>query len=163
MLPGIKVRELKKLPDERGMFCEIFRDDWRDFFEEDRIVQSNFSLTYPGMIRAWHRHSQGQVDNFVVLRGALKICAYDDRPDSRTRGELSEIVSSGEKLQIVQIPGYYWHGFKVLGNEPALLVYFVNRLYDYHRPDEERRPWDDLTILDPTTKRPFDWNRPPSR
>ena len=161
MLEGIRVRELKKVPDERGFFCETFREDWRDLFEEDRIVQSNFSLSYPGIVRAWHRHSRGQVDYFVVLRGALKICAYDDRSDSTTRGELSEIVSSGERLQMVRMPGYYWHGFKVLGNEPSLLVYFVNRLYDYQKPDEERRPWNDPNILDPKTKQAYDWNKPP--
>jgi dTDP-4-dehydrorhamnose 3,5-epimerase len=161
MLEGVRVRELKKVPDERGFFCETFREDWRDFFEKDRIVQSNFSLSYPGIVRAWHRHSRGQVDYFVVLRGALRICAYDDRPDSTTRAELSEIVSSGEKLQMVRMPGYYWHGFKVLGNESSLLVYFVNCLYDYQKPDEERRPWNDPNILDPKTKQAYDWNKPP--
>jgi dTDP-4-dehydrorhamnose 3,5-epimerase len=161
MLPGIKIRELNTHPDERGMFCELLRDDWKEFLEGERIVQSNFSLSYPGIIRAWHRHARGQTDNFVVLRGAMKICAYDDRPESGTRGELTEIVSTGEKLQVVRIPGIYWHGFKVLENDPALLVYYVNRLYDYEHPDEERRPWNDPKVIDPQTKQPYDWNRPP--
>jgi len=161
MLPGIVIRELKKMPDERGLFCEIFREDWLDLFANEKIVQSNFSYSYPGIIRAWHRHTRGQTDNFVVLRGAAKICAYDDASASKTRGEISEIVSSGEKLQIVKVPGHYWHGFKAIGNEPVMLVYFVNRLYDYDKPDEERRAWNDPTIVDPRTGKPFDWNKPP--
>lgn len=28
------------------------------------------------------------------------------------------------------------------GDERAMLVYFVNRLYEYENPDEVRRPWD---------------------
>ena len=163
MLPGIKVRELSTFPDERGMFCELLREDWEDFLEGERVVQSNFSLSYPGIIRAWHRHARGQIDNFVVLRGAMRICAYDDRPDSVTRGELTEIISTGEKLQVVRVPGFYWHGLKVLGNELAMSVYFVNRLYDYEHPDEERRPWDDPNVVDPRTKQPYDWNRPPHK
>lgn len=143
------------------MFCELVRDDWKDFLEGERIVQSSFSLSYPGIIRAWHRHARGQVDNFVVIRGAMKICAYDDRPDSATPLELTEIVSTGEKLQIVRVPGFYWHGLKALGNEPALLLYFVNRLYDYKNPDEERRAWNDPKVVDPRTKQAYDWNRPP--
>jgi len=135
MLPGIRIRELKKIPDERGFFCEIIREDWKELLEGDKIVQSNLSLSYPGIIRAWHRHLRGQVDYFVVLRGAMKICAYDDRLDSPTRGELSEIVSSAERPEIVRVPGFYWHGTKVLGNEPALLLYFTTRLYDYESPD----------------------------
>ena len=59
MLPGIRIQELKKLPDERGSFCELFRSDWGDLLEGDTIAQSNMSVSYPGIIRAWHRHSRG--------------------------------------------------------------------------------------------------------
>jgi dTDP-4-dehydrorhamnose 3,5-epimerase len=163
MLPGIGIRELTKIVDERGFFCEILREDWSEILEGEKIVQSNFSLSYPGVIRAWHRHARGQTDYFVVLRGALKICAFDDRRDSPTCGQLSEIVSSGEKLQIVRVPGFYWHGTKTIGDEPSLLVYFVTRLYDYQAPDEERRPWNDPAIIDPATKKPYDWNKQPSK
>jgi dTDP-4-dehydrorhamnose 3,5-epimerase len=54
------------------------------------------------------------------------------------------------ELKIVRIPGRYWHGFRVVGNEPCLLLYFVNKLYDYKVPDEERRPWNDPTIVPAT-------------
>jgi len=163
MLPGVKVYELKKIPDERGLFTELFRGDWREFTDGDQIVQVNLSISYPGMIRAWHRHRRGQVDYLVVLRGALKICAYDDREDSKTRGELDEIISSGEKLQVVRIPGHYWHGTKTVGDESSMLVYFTTKLYDYSNPDEERRPWNDSTIIDPKMGKPFDWNKPPHK
>ena len=127
--------------DECGFFTEIMRRDWKDIFEEE-VVQANFSISYPRMVRAWYRHLRGQVDCFVVLKGALKICAYDDETE-----ELDEIVSTRENLQVVRIPGHYWQGFKVVGDERAYLVYFVNRLYDYENPDEERRVWNDPTVM----------------
>jgi hypothetical protein len=68
-------------------------------------------------------------------------------------------VSIGEKYQVVRMPGKYWYRFKALGTEPSLLKYFVTRLFDYKLPDEERRPWDDTKVIDPTTKRPYDWNK----
>lgn len=144
MLPGIVIKPLKRFADERGFFTEIMRKDWKDVIQDD-IVQANMSLSYPGMVRAWHRHERGQVDHFLVIRGALKICAYDDESS-----ELDEVISAGENPQLVRIPGHYWHGFKVVGNEQATLIYFVNRLYDYSSPDEERRPWDDQTIIPET-------------
>ena len=49
------------------------------------------SVSYPGMVRAWHKHERGQVDHFLAVRGAMKICAYDDE----TR-ELDEIISAGD-------------------------------------------------------------------
>ncbi len=141
MLPGIVIKPLKRFADERGFFTEIMRTDWKDVIQ-DEIVQANMSISYPGMVRAWHRHERGQVDHFLVVKGALKICAYDDETK-----ELDEIISTGENLQLVRVHGHYWHGFKVVGNEPAILIYFVNRLYDYECPDEERRPWNDPEII----------------
>ena len=57
--------------DECGFFTEIMRRDWKDIFEEE-VVQANFSISYPGMVRARHRHLRGQVDCFVVLNGAKR-------------------------------------------------------------------------------------------
>jgi dTDP-4-dehydrorhamnose 3,5-epimerase len=159
MLPGIAIKSLKRFADERGFFTEIMRTDWSDVIK-DEIVQANMSFSYPGMVRAWHKHERGQVDYFLAIRGALKICAYDDETK-----ELDEVVSAGENPQIVRIPGHYWHGFRVVGNEPATLVYFVNRLYNYADPDEVRRPWNDPTIIpsiingkkDDRCDKPWDW------
>lgn len=167
MLEGIKIKVLKRKPDERGFFAELMRKDWKEILRRDEFMQVNLSITYPGIIRAWHRHSRGQVDYFIALRGALKICAYD--PESR---ELDEIVSTGQKPQIVRIPGEYWHGFKAIGNESVWLLYFTSNLYDYNHPDEERRPWNDPKIVpksingktdDPRVGKPWDWNYPPHR
>jgi dTDP-4-dehydrorhamnose 3,5-epimerase len=157
MLPGVKVLDLGKNVDERGFFGEIFRKDWREkILGNDEIVQANLSVSYPGIIRAWHRHNGGQIDYFLVLNGAIKICAYDE-----TRRELNQIITSSEKLQMIRIPGYYWHGFKNIGDRTCTVVYFVNRLYDYRNPDEERRPWNDPEIIDNNTQTSYDWNKPP--
>ncbi len=163
MLLGVKVHEIVKYIDERGFFAEIIRQDWKDLLDGDSVVQANLSLSYPGMIRAWHRHDRGQIDYFIVLRGSMKICVYDDKPASPTRGQLDEVIASGENLQVVRVPGHYWHGTKALGNRPSLTVYCVNRLYDAKNPDEERRAWNDPSIIDPRTSKPFDWNKLPHK
>lgn len=161
MLPGVKVQELRKNVDERGFFSEILRQDWNELLGEDTFVQANLSYSFPGTIRAWHRHNRGQVDYFIVLKGSIKVCAYDDKQSSPTHGQLDEIIASGDKLQVVRIPGGYWHGTKTLGHKASWTVYCVNRLYDVKNPDEERRPWNDPTIVNPKTSKPFDWNAPP--
>ena len=138
MLQGIETRALTKHADERGFFTELMRQDW---IANGSMQQCNFSITYPGVVRAWHRHVRKQTDHFVVLRGAIKLCAYDG-----TTSELSEIIMTGDVLEAVRIPGHYWHGFKALGDQRAYVVYFVNNLYEYASPDEERRPWNDPSI-----------------
>lgn len=162
-LPGVKTYDIPVFPDERGFFSEALRTDWNDLLADDDIAQANISYSYPGIIRAWHRHNRGQVDYFLVLKGGMKICAYDDREDSPTKGKFVEIVASEKKLQIVKIPGHYWHGTKTVSSSPSLTAYFVNRTYDYKDPDEERRDWNDSTILDSKTGNIFDWNAPPHK
>lgn len=167
MLEGIKIKALNRRQDERGSFTELMRKDWREILGENRFVQANLSITYPSVIRAWHRHLRGQVDYFIVLKGTLKICAYDQKSM-----ELDEIISTGQQPQVVRVPGKYWHGFKAIGNEAGRLLYFVNKLYNYEDPDEERRPWNDPKIVpksingrtdDPRVGKPWDWNYPPHR
>jgi len=158
MLEGVKIYELKKFPDERGFFSEILRQDWKDLLGDEWIAQANLSYSYPGIVRAWHRHLRGQVDYFIVVKGAMKICAYDEKTK-----QLDEIIASEHKLQVVRIPGQYWHGTKTVGNEPSLTIYFVTRLYDHKKPDEERRPWNDPTIIDPKTGQPYNWEKPPHK
>ncbi len=167
MLPGIRIKPLNRMPDERGSFTEIFRNDWKDLLEGGTVAQANHSVTYPGIIRAWHRHLRGQNDYFLTIKGSIKICGFDDET-----GELDEIVSSGQNLQLVRMPGHFWHGFKAVGDEPAFLIYFTTRLYNPKDPDEERRPWNDLTLVpksvngkkdDPRVGKPWDWNLPPHK
>ena len=167
MLAGITIKPIKRFPDERGFFAEVMRKDWKELFAEDTVAQANLSYTYPGTIRAWHRHLRGQNDYFLALRGMIKICAFDEKS-----GELNEIISSGLDLQVVRMPGNYWHGFKALGDEPALLLYFTTNLYDASNPDEERRAWDDPTLVpkkvngkkdDPRVGESWDWNYPPHK
>jgi len=164
-LNGVKTYEINLLPDERGFFAEAFRQDWKEFFEDEQITQANVSYSYPNVVRAWHKHLKGQIDHFLVLKGAMKICAYDE-----TTGKMAEVIASGEKPTVVRIPGKYLHGTKTVSSEPSLTVYFVNRLYDYKNPDEHRRPWNDQTIIpteingkknDPRVGKPWDWFRVP--
>jgi dTDP-4-dehydrorhamnose 3,5-epimerase len=160
MLAGIQIRPLRKLVDDRGFFMEALRADWQDLLEGEPIVQANLSLSFPGIIRAWHRHRRGQVDYFLVLQGAMRICAYDDADDSAARGQLTEVVANADPPQLVRVPGHYWHGTMSLGASPSLTMYFTTRVYDYQQPDEDRRAWNDPTIIDPRSGQTYDWLRP---
>lgn len=165
-LEGVRVYELNILPDERGFFGEVLRQDWQNFIDE-WITQVNVSYSYPGIVRAWHRHLRGQVDYFLVLKGAMKICAYDDKTKS-----FAEVIGSEEKPALIRVPGHYFHGTKTASSEPSLTVYFVTQLYDYKDPDEERRPWNDPGVVpseingskkDTRVNKPWDWFYPPHK
>jgi len=166
-LKGVKVYEINVLPDERGFFAEALRQDWKDLLEDEWVTQANVSYSYPNIVRAWHKHERGQIDYFLVLKGAMKICAYEEET-----GKMVEIIASSEKPALVRMPGKYLHGTKTVSNQPSLTVYFVTKLYDYKNPDEIRRPWNDPTIIpteingkkdDPRVGKPWDWFQPPHK
>ena len=52
MLEGIEIKPLRRFAYERGFFTEILRKDWQ--LLDDEVVQTNFSISYPGIVRAWH-------------------------------------------------------------------------------------------------------------
>ena len=148
MIHDVSVRDLQVNTDERGHLVEMFREDWEEYDREPAM--SYFSMSYPGVIRAWHRHTRGQIDHFVCPQGQIKVGIFDDRDDSPTQNEVNTFVIGERNQKAIRIPGDCWHGFKVVGNEQALLVNFPTNLYDYEDPDEERLPHD-------TDEIPLDW------
>jgi len=156
---GIKKITINLHHDDRGFLGELFRQDWNDIIPDFVPKQFLISQSKPGIIRAWHRHVKNQIDLLLVRKGILKICAYDGDNTSESYGKLVEIISDSQKPEIVMIPGHLWHGTKNIGSETSEIIYFINNLYDYDNPDEDRKNFDDTLIIDPTTKQPFDWKK----
>jgi dTDP-4-dehydrorhamnose 3,5-epimerase len=44
------------------------------------------------------------------------------------------------------IPKGVAHGYRVLGEKPAVIIYFTTESYHPLNPDEKRIPWNDPTI-----------------
>ncbi len=144
--------------DDRGFLGEFFRQDWNDIIPNFTPKQFLISDSKPGIIRAWHRHLKNQIDLLFVRKGILKICIYDGDKNSKSFGHLVEIISNSQNPKLIMIPGHLWHGTKNIGNETSETIYLINNLYDYDNPDEERKEWNDSSIIDPKTKKPFNWN-----
>ncbi len=146
MIHGVRVKQLRVIPDERGRLMEILRSD-DDLFI--RFGQLYMTTVYPGVVKGWHYHKK-QVDNFAVVKGMIKLVLYDQREDSPTSGELNEFFLGEHNPQLVQIPNLVLHGFKCTGNEEAIVINCPTELYRYNEPDEFR--------IDPFSMEvPYDW------
>ena len=100
--------------------------------------QINFSVMYPAVIKAWHRH-QKQTDMWLCLLGHLKVGVYRES-DQRTW-----IATIGEKQPgVMLIPPPLWHGAATVGPQAAGLLYYVTHAYDPAAPDEDRRAFDSV-------------------
>lgn len=148
-ITGVKVKKLIKHVDDRGFFMEILRDDDELL---TRFGQASMSLTYPGVIKAFHYHKK-QDDLWFFPVGNAQVVLYDLRQDSPTY-KMTNVFYMGEHNPILlTIPKGVAHGYRVLGNEPAIIVYFTTESYDRNNPDEFRIAWNDPEIgFDWTTK-----------
>ncbi|MFA5844408.1 MAG: dTDP-4-dehydrorhamnose 3,5-epimerase family protein [Coriobacteriia bacterium] len=142
MIDGVKVKDLKVVPDERGLLMEMLRSDDPDF---QKFGQVYMTMVYPGVVKAWHYHKK-QVDHFVCVSGMAKVVLYDDREGSPTCGETNEFVIGFQRQRMIIIPRLVYHGFTPVGTEPASIINLPTELYDYENPDEHRRPWNDPEI-----------------
>lgn len=149
LISGVQIKRLEKHADDRGFFMEILRDD--DGILE-RFGQASMSLTYPGVIKAFHYHKM-QDDVWFFAKGNAQVVLYDVREDSPTYKKTNVFYMGEYNPIILLIPKGVAHGYRVLGNEPAVIIYFTTHSYNREQPDEYRIPWDDPEIgFDWTTK-----------
>lgn len=146
MIQDVMVKKLVRHSDDRGFFMEILRDD-ENLLE--RFGQASLSKSYPGVIKAFHYHEK-QDDIWFFPVGNVQTVLYDLRENSPTRGETNIFYMGEDNPLVVVIPKGVAHGYRVLGNQPACIVYFTTEAYDPRHPDEKRIDWNDPMIG-------FDW------
>ncbi|SDX16883.1 dTDP-4-dehydrorhamnose 3,5-epimerase [Marininema mesophilum] len=142
MIEGVTFKKLIKHCDDRGTFMEILRDDEHLL---ECFGQLSASLSYPGVIKAFHYH-QHQDDLWYFPVGNAQVVLHDLRSDSPTIGKTAVYYMGEENPSLLLIPKGVAHGYRVLGEKPAMIVYVTSRSYNPEEPDEKRIPYDDPAI-----------------
>ena len=146
MIADVKIKKLVKHTDDRGFFMEIIRDDEQLL---KKFGQFSMSLSYPGVIKAFHYHKL-QDDLWFFPVGNAQVVLYDMREDSPTKGETNVFYMGENNPVLLCIPIGVAHGYRVLGNTPAMITYVTTETYQADKPDEYRIAWNDPKIG-------FDW------
>jgi dTDP-4-dehydrorhamnose 3,5-epimerase len=147
MIEGVKVKQITKHCDDRGFFAELVRDDENIL---ERFGQASMSMSYPGVIKAFHYHEE-QDDLWFFPSGNAQVVLYDLREDSKTKGETNVYYMGEENQVLLLIPKGVAHGYRVLGEKRCTIIYFTTKSYNATDPDEKRLAWNDPEIG-------FDWN-----
>jgi dTDP-4-dehydrorhamnose 3,5-epimerase len=144
LIEGIRLQPFALWPDDRGYFLEIAR---MGLGMVDRFpfetTQVSAALNYPGIIKAFHYH-KFQTDYWVPTAGMLQVALVDLRPHSSTFGRKNTIYIGSLRPWQVLIPPGVGHGYKVIGDQPSVLVYITNKTYN--PSDEGRLSYDDPNI-----------------
>jgi dTDP-4-dehydrorhamnose 3,5-epimerase len=148
MIDGVKTKKLKVIPDERGRLMEILRTDDQLFLKFGQVYMTT---TYPGVVKAWHKHEK-QTDNLACVQGMIKLALYDPRENSPTFKEINQFYIGIHNPLLVQIPPGVFHGWMCISEEEAIVINIPTEVYNYEHPDEQR--------LDPYENDiPYDWRR----
>src|ERR1700737_3961325 len=85
-------------------------------------TQISAALSYPGTIKAFHFHRH-QTDYWAPVQGMLQVAPVDLRRDASTYGARNTLYVGSLRPWELLIPPGVAHGYKVIGPDPALLVY----------------------------------------
>ncbi|MEW6546898.1 MAG: dTDP-4-dehydrorhamnose 3,5-epimerase family protein [Bacillota bacterium] len=147
MIAGVKVKPLVRHADDRGFFQEVVRADEGIL---PRFGQLSMAKTYPGVIKAFHYHER-QDDLWFFPVGNAQVVLHDLREGSPTYRQTDVFYMGEDNPMALFIPAGVAHGYRTLGEKPAILLYVTTESYDRECPDEKRIPYDDPGIG-------FDWS-----
>ena len=131
-IEGVKIIALRQIPDERGKIMHMLRCNDPHF---EKFGEIYFSVAYPGVIKGWHLHTK-QTQFYAVISGMIKLVLFDERNDSKTKGELMEIFTGEDNYQLIRIPVGVVNGYKTIGTKPAIVA---NCATEPHETNEMKR------------------------
>jgi UDP-2-acetamido-2,6-beta-L-arabino-hexul-4-ose reductase len=107
--------------DNRGLFVEIARTRTSGQF--------SFSTTVPGITRGNHFHTR-KAERFAVISGKAQIQLRKIGTDHVINYELD-----GKEPSYVDMPIWYTHNIKNIGNTELITLFWINEPYDANDPD----------------------------
>lgn len=144
LIAGVVVQPYSLWPDDRGYFLEVLRlgQGPAAQFPPER-TQVSCALSYPGTIKAFHYHLH-QTDFWCPSVGMLQVALVDLRSESPTFGRRNTLYLGVMRPWQLLIPPGVGHGYKVVSQEPAMLVYVTDQ--HYNPADEGRIAYNDTGI-----------------
>jgi UDP-2-acetamido-2,6-beta-L-arabino-hexul-4-ose reductase len=120
-IPNYFPKKFTQHTDNRGSFVEIARHGISG--------QTSFSTTLPGITRGNHFHTR-KIERFAVIKGKALIQLRRIGTD-----EVHDFYLDGEESAYVDMPIWYTHNIKNIGEEVLYTIFWINEPYDASDPD----------------------------
>ncbi len=149
MIPGVIVKDLKVIPDERGRLIEFMRADDPIF---QKFGQVYATMVNPGVVKGWHYHKV-QTDYVACVQGMIKLVLCQPKEEQPGNGnqeiwiadrrhprqaEVQEFFIGTLNPKLVAIPPGVYHGWKCISEHEAVVMCLTTEPYNYEAPDEYR-------------------------
>jgi len=107
--------------DPRGVFVEMLKTP--------DCGQFSYFTAHPGITRGGHYHHT-KTEKFLVIKGQARF-----KFRHMQTGETHELVTSGERAEIVEtVPGWT-HDITNIGQDEMIVMLWANEVFDRSRPD----------------------------
>lgn len=113
--------KLMKHTDPRGAFVEVVKLNLGG--------QVSFSTTVPEITRGNHFHTR-KIERFAVIKGKALIQLRQIGTD-----KILNFYLNGEEPAYVDMPIWYTHNIKNVGEEELYTIFWINEFYDPNDPD----------------------------
>jgi UDP-2-acetamido-2,6-beta-L-arabino-hexul-4-ose reductase len=120
-IPAYFPRTFVQHTDPRGAFVEIARHGISG--------QTSFSTTVPGITRGNHFHTR-KIERFAVIKGKALIQLRRIGTD-----EVHNFYLDGSTPAYVDMPIWYTHNIKNIGDDTLYTIFWINEPYDERDPD----------------------------
>ncbi len=114
-------RKLKLHSDDRGAFVEIVRTN--------TTGQFSYSTTVSGVTRGNHFHTR-KAERFAVIKGIASI-----KLRKLGSSKIIEYIINGKEPAFVDIPIWYTHSIKNIGEEELITLFWINEPYNPNDSD----------------------------
>ena len=155
-IPDLVLITPKFHQDERGFFCDSFREDkFLSFVGLKNFVQDNHTSSKKNVLRGLHyqmKQPQGKI--IRVIKGKIFDVAVDLRKKSKHFSKWAGVELSSENNHQLWIPEGFAHGFLTLSDDTEVLYKTTNY---YSKNDERTIIWNDkdLNIDWPLIEKPI--------
>lgn len=148
-LNGLKLFQLKIFSDERGSFCETFKEsELQRFNLPTYFPQENQSISKKNVIRGLHFQTSPIQGKLIrVVKGSAKFIELDLRKNSTTFGQYASFLLNADNFNLLWVPAGFANGFLSLSDE--LIVSY--KVTNYWSPNSEG------TILYNDSNLKIDW------
>lgn len=144
-LDDVKIVVPKAMPDDRGFFMEVYRQDlFAELGLPDRFLQLNLSRSSRGVVRGLHFQWDPPMGKLMrVAQGRAFLVAVDIRVGSPTLGRWVGVEMSSEEPRQLWAPASFARGFCVLSDH-AEIEYLTTGTYN--KATESGVRWNDPAI-----------------
>lgn len=119
--------------DERGAFIKIFNEnEYAKALLNVQLKEQYYSISKPGVLRGMHFQLPPMDHTKIVtcLSGEVLDVVIDLRKTSKTYKKCISFILNEDNRHCLYIPKGLAHGFYVLGNKDALMLYNTETVYD---------------------------------